>query len=221
MVLILSANRSSSCRRIGDNQQVAVVGLFNPNSGDVKVIFTIMDNLHQRVEFWDKHHEAKCQGGMPVLVDAYVKYFKDQDVLEIGPGEGRQFEVVYPLSRSYAIADISSKVLDRPIYERAKHHQLTSFKVNLGKSWDVIHCWYVVHHLMLQERVEFFRFIKTHLRPGGLVLFNMPGILAPGEGGEDGMLTTVVTPEEIEVELKREHLEIVEKDSIARIFVCK
>jgi predicted TPR repeat methyltransferase len=179
-----------------------------------------MDNLQTRAEFWAVHHKADCQGGTPVLVDRYTELFHEKHVLEVGPGEGRQFQVVSPLTASYAVADISSAVLEQPIYSSIEQHHLKSFHVNLLRKWDVIHAWYVVHHMLRSERVEFFQFVRDHLMTNGTVIFNIPGNLLPGEDGEDGMRTTAMTSNEVEADLSKAGLMTLRRDEM-NVFICQ
>jgi 2-polyprenyl-3-methyl-5-hydroxy-6-metoxy-1,4-benzoquinol methylase len=153
-----------------------------------------MTRLQERAEFWDVHHRAACQGGMPVLVDRHLDRLCDKDVLEIGPGEGRQFNLAFPVARSYAVADISRKALSQPLFLKASRYLLASWKDRLGSRWDVIHAWYVVHHLLPEERPEFFDFLRAHLRRDGAAFFNVPvpENINPGEVKADGMRTTPV-----------------------------
>lgn len=172
-----------------------------------------MTRLQERVDFWDEHHYAACQGGTPVLIDRHLDLLRNKDVLEIGPGEGRQFSLAAPVARSYAVADISQKVLSQPLFSTASQHQLTSWRVELGRQWDIIHAWYVVHHLLPEERPEFFNFLRTHLKHDGTVIFNIPfANISPGDAMDDGMRTTRVDSDEIISETSIAGLRVVSVD---------
>jgi SAM-dependent methyltransferase len=101
--------------------------------------------------------------------------FNGKDVLEIGPGNGRQFEHVSRRSKSYCIADISKSALDEPVFKGASEKFLISdWEELLGRVFDVIHFWYVLHHITQGEMRQFFLFVSNHLRDTGVVAFNTP-----------------------------------------------
>jgi SAM-dependent methyltransferase len=157
-----------------------------------------LKNRKQREEFWGEqgHHRIGCQGRTPLgVVDSLIEFAEGKSVLEIGPGQGRQFERVFPVSSEYHIADISDVVLQLPVYESVKKTKLLNYDQDLGEDFDVIHFWYVVHHVLTEEIGEFFSFIHRHLRLSGRAYFNYPLIQHFPEssltrGGGDGMKTT-------------------------------
>ena len=90
----------------------------------------------------------------------------------------------------YSVADISPVVLGQIFYKDCEHKlQIHSFEDNFGIQFQVIHFWYVLHHIMKEEVIPFVQFIERHLEQGGHVLFNTPNL---NEGGyaNDGLNTT-------------------------------
>ncbi len=103
--------------------------------------------------------------------------FDGMDVLEIGPGNGRQYERAHNRTKSYCLADISEEALMEPVFDDVAPSNkfiLSSWEQSLGRQFDVIHFWYVLHHVMLIEMKDFFSFVRRHLRSGGLAAFNCP-----------------------------------------------
>ena len=81
----------------------------------------LLKDIEKRINFWDDNHLAYQQGdSIKVPFDKHIHLFDNKKVLEIGPGEGRQYEVVCDIVKEYAIADISQKVLNRPLYNNIK-----------------------------------------------------------------------------------------------------
>src|SRR4030042_7031014 len=97
-----------------------------------------LDQLEERIVFWDQKHKIVCQGSTPVGENILRKYCRKNNILEIGPGEGRQFCIANPISGTYSIADISSIVLENSIYACCKDRFLiTNYDAVLGK-FDVV-----------------------------------------------------------------------------------
>lgn len=125
--------------------------------------------------------------------------FDNKDVLEIGPGNGRQYERLCGVVKTYCIADISADALAEPAFEGVAVEDrflLADWRQQLGKVFDVVHFWYVLHHIVRAEMTYFFEFVSRHLRDGGLVAFNSPepqNVQGPLEG--DGIGTTYSDPD--------------------------
>jgi SAM-dependent methyltransferase len=156
-------------------------------------------NKEKRLEHWSTGWTAKNQGDSdPAPFIDYVKYFVDADVLEIGPGEGRAYEVIKRVVESYAIADISQQVLDAPVWDGIDKLLLEGFRKSFARTFDVVHFWYVLHHVPRCEMFEFFMWVCDHLKKDGTLLFNTP-FLGFHEGAykDDGVLTTRYTVGEI------------------------
>jgi cyclopropane fatty-acyl-phospholipid synthase-like methyltransferase len=147
----------------------------------------------ERKKHWSGNYLAYQQGdSVAIPCERKKKYFKDKHVLEIGPGEGRQFDFVLPLAKSVSIADISENVLNQKKYAKFKNRFLiNSYDDDFGKTFDVIHFWYVLHHVKFDELESFFDFIFRHIDKNGTILFNTPVIEYPDPAyGNDGILTT-------------------------------
>lgn len=140
-----------------------------------------MNDLEKRRAHWDvptnraPREEHDMTDSLPYPFEGLEALFTGQDVLEIGPGRGRQFERLWNKTRTYSVCDISPAALEKPVFAPAKARFLiSSYKENLLQSFDVIHFWYVLHHVKVDELSDFFRFIARHLRPNGLAIFNSP-----------------------------------------------
>lgn len=158
-----------------------------------------MKNLDERAVYWGERTAESCMGGSTILPcpKDWLEYFNGKRVLEIGPGGGRQIEIVKPLAKSYAIADISLDVLklhngmDKYLIEDygSPLKSLSKLKKSTAK-FDVIHFWYVLHHVLEEERDSFFKFLFKLLNKAGLIIFNTPINDFPDEVyADNGMLT--------------------------------
>jgi len=124
----------------------------------------------------------KCQGKTHTdFLDKHLYLFKDKDVLEIGPGEGRQMKKIEKY-KTYTVADISPAVI-----ERHGGYLMKNYNDDMKKTFDIIHFWFVVHHVRRKEVKEFFAFVNRHLREDGMVMFNYP---VNWGKKDDGMSTT-------------------------------
>lgn len=130
-------------------------------------------NLEERSLFWGTLAEESYGGGsisQPFF--NHLDFFIDKDVLEIGPGGGRQFSALFDKAKSYAVADISQLVLDKPLYRNCNRHLISSYDDILDVEFDTVHFWYVVHHIIPNELPAFARFVASILRKDGRVIFN-------------------------------------------------
>lgn len=99
--------------------------------------------------------------------------FDGKDVLEVGPGRGRQYEYLYNRAHTYSVCDISPVALQEPIfYSAASRLLLTSYEDDFGVQFDVVHFWYVLHHIKADELASFFAFIARHTKD--IAIFNTP-----------------------------------------------
>ena len=147
--------------------------------------------MQERSKFWDDNHLARQQSdSLATPFDELL--FVDKDVLEIGPGEGRQFDIVAPKVKSYCIADISPMVFEHKKYDVCRHKFLIKdYDDRFNVRFDAIHFWYVLHHVKKDELGAFVEFLYAHLLPGGFVLFNTPELdSARSDYGGDGIQTT-------------------------------
>ena len=165
----------------------------------------MIQDLKERADFW-----AEAVGATPDVYSVVffderkLKLFDGRNVLEVGPGDGAQYRRLKGICRSYAIADISAEVLLRPIFEGINtrlhiQHYDQDFKVR----FDVIHFWRVIHHVLPDEVREFGGWLHRHLRPDGLLCFDLPDTgMQKSEYGCDGKYTVPHTLESITVALK-------------------
>ena len=142
-----------------------------------------MKDLTKRSEFWNHHniiyHQGNCQKDPFILTPNWQSLYQGKQVLEIGPGEGRQFKILLPLTSSYDIADISPDVVRNPIYKQThKQSLLTSWDLSLNTMYDTICLWYVFHHVLKSEAAGLISFLSRHTKHGGFVHFNCPQIVS-------------------------------------------
>jgi hypothetical protein len=135
-----------------------------------------MREITARREFWSSHYITACQG--PTEIPGP---YDDGDVLEIGPGERG-------LTRPHrGVADICKTVLDKypDVEERVL---LVDYSEVTKLTYDAVHAWYVVHHILPAEFPAFVLFARRSLRAGGVLRFNFA---RPSDGQTaDGMSTT-------------------------------
>lgn len=160
-----------------------------------------MRNVGARLDHWSTGWTAKNQGDSPPTpFYMYIDYFEGRDVLEIGPGEGRQYNSVKHLTKSYSIADISAEALASSQFDAIDYkYKLKGFSDKLHRKFDLIHFWYVLHHIPSDELYEFVGFfLSDHLNKDGIVMFNTPYLeFDQGAYGNDGVLTTKYRLDEI------------------------
>lgn len=167
-------------------------------------------DLDKRRKLWNRDHIGpRVPYGKYDLLDSLPYPFESadlgdiftgKDVLEIGPGNGRQYERVRNKARTYSIADISPAALGDPTFNQVtSKYLLTSWHQDLNRKFDVIHFWYVLHHIRQDEMGEFFAFICRHLRESGIAAFNCPEpINVQGDPNGDGLGTSYSDPGLIE-----------------------
>jgi len=129
--------------------------------------------LENRCEYWSQYYKAKFQGSFVDPKDLICDICSGARVLEIGPGEGRQFDIASKTAREYSIADISQTVLQQDRYSSCRHRfLLQNYQLPEPVRFEVVHAWYVVHHVLNSELDEFMEFVYTCLEPGGNWMFN-------------------------------------------------
>ena len=159
-----------------------------------------MYELEKRQRFWNefesrgprKGHDLYDSLPYPFENAGISHIFKDKDVLEIGPGNGRQYERIQKEVKTYSICDICPNVLTLPVFNTTDiKHLIRNWDEKIGRTFDVIHFWYVIHHICQSELQAFFFFIHQHLNNDGLVAFNTPcKINVQGDDEGDGIGTT-------------------------------
>ncbi len=174
-----------------------------------------MKNIKERVGFWSEADIYRTQGrSISNPFKSHIEIFESKDVLELGPGWGRQFQQLSPLVSTYYVADICQTVLDRKIYQGVNKFLIKNYEQNLGKKFDIITFWYVIHHILNSELDDFFNFLNRHLHTGGSVFFNCPSDTFDQETGSpkdingDGIKTTPHSVKHIEDMLKKYGFEI-------------
>lgn len=154
-----------------------------------------------RLKHWTTDYKAVNQGdSMAVPFVKYIELFRGVDVLEIGPGEGRQSVWAWALAKSYSIADISEAVLNDSVFQRdgLKRYHIKSYDDDFGVQFEFIHFWYVLHHILPDELKPFFQFVHRHTKSGGELLFNTPYLDWPSAAyGDDGILTSRHTLDDV------------------------
>lgn len=153
----------------------------------------MLKNLNARVEWWDERHVIKFQGDSKSFpleeVANFSEYYSGLDVLEIGPGEGRQLHTLHPLAKTYSIADISEVVVKRfeGLVDNVYH--IRDYETDLDRKFDNISLWYVFHHVLPEELDSFLCFIDRHLMIGGYLCCNLP--VNHGSKNASGCNTTI------------------------------
>lgn len=156
-----------------------------------------MKNEAARLIHWSTGWTAINQGDSdPVPFSGHLGRYTSKEVLEIGPGEGRQYKYVKDRVMSYAIADVSQQVLDCPVFGDVDWKLLIRDydEVSFGRRFDIVHFWYVLHHIPMIEVIKFFDFVYRHLKRDGIVMFNTPFLdFHEGAYCDDGVNTTRYT----------------------------
>ena len=168
-----------------------------------------MKNLEEREAHWSKGYVTKMQGTSDKFplscIENYEKYIENKSILEIGPGEGRELNILKPLSKQYAIADISQTALDS--HKEIKNKFLiTKYSENFGFQFDTIVLFYVFHHILEEELNSFIEFLMRHLNSNGYICFNIPHGF--GEVG-DGIVTTKYELKSFSQNIRDHNLDII------------
>jgi len=151
----------------------------------------------ERLVFWANNFETVYQGDS-LAIPWEGDPFAGKSVLEIGPGGGRQFIVASRKASRYAVADISKEAIDVDLYKDIKRYLIHDYNQDLRDRFEIIHFWYVLHHVKRSELGDFCKFIYRHLIPGGRAIFNTPVTDYPEAAyGDNGILTTRWNLEEV------------------------
>lgn len=148
---------------------------------------------NERIKYWTNiHFEHRPRiSTLAHPFEDHVDVFKDKNILEIGPGEGRQFKKIQPLSKTYAIADISQKLLEDDLYKNVDQYLIKDYNEDFDRKFNIITFWYVLHHVLEEELQDFINFLKRHLVTTGFLYFNSPNnIIDPDAIGSNGILVT-------------------------------
>lgn len=175
-----------------------------------------MKNYNRRRNFWSDQLRLNGFDNNWIndeILDALdnLEIFKDKDILEIGPGSGRQFTVFKKHANSYELADISEQVLDNEIYKSYDKNVITTWSDRFGAKYDIITFWFVIHHITHDEIGAMIKFCHRHLRSEGLLIFNSPmKIRSSKMYKEDGIRTTPWGKDEIIKHFERGKFKIIE-----------
>ena len=183
-------------------------------------------NLDERSEFWGNNDPNKLRSldinskdeTITYFIENNLNYFRNKRVLEIGPGKGRQTQYTFPLSKNYALADISKDVLDREVFENIREKYILDdyeFNKKYVKKFDVVLFWYVVHHVLQEELDDFFKFVKNSLKKRGKIVFNYPSDDLPDRTyRNDGMKTTRFDEDEVIESVENNGFKIIKNERV-------
>lgn len=136
-----------------------------------------MKDKEARREYWKENFKL-MRGWSPAcpfeVIPNYQVYFLNKDVLEVGPGDGRQFKELCSITKSHSVADIVPEILEQTIFNNTKKFLIETFLGYLQEKFDTICFWYVLHHIRRDEGKNFFKFLEKHLREDGYIVFNAP-----------------------------------------------
>jgi len=170
----------------------------------------MIDNLQSRRDHWnipanrapyDDFTKSDVEWAYPA--DELEKLVSGMDVLEIGPGRGRTYARLKDVVTGYSICDISPDTLIDPVFDGVWYRfLLTDYRLDFYRCFDVIHFWYVLHHIKMNELEDFFGFVLRHLAPKGCVAFNTPsddpgGIDSARPYPGDGIGTTCISESDL------------------------
>ena len=158
----------------------------------------MIDDLNIRRAYWDVHvnraprEQHDMTDSIPYPFEGEEWRFYHKDVLEIGPGHGRQYERLRGAARSYSVCDISPVAMTESVFDSATaKYVMCDYRNDFGARFNVVHFWYVLHHIKTTEMDEFFAFVARHLRTGVIAMFNSPQSRNAEEWyNGDGMGTT-------------------------------
>ena len=125
--------------------------------------------------------------GTPIVMEVLERYRirKDQALLELGCGEGRDARRLLEAGYSLMATDVSEEAI-RYCREQmpacGQQFQILDFlQEDMGRQFDFIYAVAVIHMLVPDEdRDGFYQFIRRHLNPGGIAL-----ICSMGNGAQE------------------------------------
>ena len=152
-----------------------------------------MENLNRAISHDSKHKKLSNKKNQSIYIPFLndIDLYIDKDVLEIGAGVGRQYIHVKDRVKKYSIADIFKPNLNNSMFKEVKNKYLIKdYKTDDFKiKFDIIHFWFVIHHVFNSELKDFVDFLDRHLKKDGKLLFNYPGhgtVMNYADGDGDG-----------------------------------
>lgn len=184
----------------------------------------------ERLEYWQNAHpwlKEKVDSETEFLDNFISKtnWSMNTNILEIGPGGGRQMKkVAWIKHKNYYVADISPNVCND--YMNSLLITWPEYKENLTEKVQLVHCWYVIHHVLKDELDNFINFINRQLTHGGSFIFNYPDFnrtMRPQDFANDGYGpsgTAKHTRQEIIDSLEKNDMTVIEekRDSNSHTF---
>lgn len=127
--------------------------------------------IHEKGISWSS------QIGTPIVPEVLERYgiTKDQALLEIGCGEGRDAHRLLDAGYALTATDLSPEAIAycrRSWPQWAEHFQiLDCLSDSTQKGYDFIFAVAVIHMLVRDDdRKRFYKFLRSHLKPGGKAL---------------------------------------------------
>ncbi len=194
----------------------------------------MIKGIEERSKFWNEPKNRGPIGGSHDLKDSlpypflgYDSLFAGRNVLEIGPGRGRQYAYLKSIVKSYSICDISMEALTgEACFDNVKirRFHFETYDADFGADFDIVHFWYVLHHVLKEEIDQFFQFVHRHLKDKGLIMFNTPQLQNDAESYPgDGIGTTrFAIPDIIEAMYNKFDIKVVkqiEMKSTGHLFI--
>ena len=174
-----------------------------------KAIFLYLGDVMKYYEAYDKRYDKIHSLGLewekkdpsPIVKNIIQKYNikKEQAILEIGCGEGRDARVLLEDGYNILASDVSQEVINYCTnkYNSDRFIKLDVVTENLNKKFDFIYSVAVIHMLVDNvDRLKFFEFINNHLKNNGIALVCSMG---------DGVETKCTNKEDAFNIVKREH----------------
>lgn len=165
-----------------------------------------------RVEHWNKGYN---KNGLTYInpinrIPDYVEFIRGKKILEIGPGDGRQLNLIKPYASEYAIADISPRCLHNYVDTIEKRYLIHSFDDDFNDKFDLIVLFYVWHHVLMEETTAYMQFLSRHTVDGGHMCFNISTI---GQKEPTYTTTTPRNPQEFKNFLTLRNYEVILESS--------
>ena len=170
-----------------------------------------------RVEHWNKGYKSGKQGitafNPMSRIPQHLDHIRGKKILEIGPGDGRQLNLIKPYSSEYAVADISPRCLHNYIGSNMNRYLIHSFDDDFNDTFDMVVLFFVWHHVLMEETESFMGLLDRHTKPGGHICFNTATY---GDVNPTYNNTTARNPDEMRNFLTLRNYQIVYEESYKR-----